>query len=78
MPELTLYVTTWCPFCRRVLRFMDEHGIELDVRTIDTNDDDRAHLLEHGGKTQVPCLFIDGSPLYESADIIAYLAKTFG
>ena len=30
-------------------------------------------LMEVGGKRQVPCLFIDGAPLYESSDIIDWL-----
>ena len=33
------------------------------------------YLIEHGGKEQVPCLFIDGKPLYESLDIIAWLEE---
>ena len=28
-----------------------------------------------GGKRQVPCLFIDGKPLYESSDIIAWFEQ---
>lgn len=27
------------------------------------------------GKRQVPCLFIDGKPLYESSDIIAWFEQ---
>lgn len=30
-------------------------------------------LVQVGGKQQVPCLFIDGKPLYESLDIISWL-----
>ena len=32
-------------------------------------------LLSVGGKMQVPCLFIDGEPLYESMDIIKWLEE---
>ena len=32
-------------------------------------------LVKVGGKRQVPCLFIDGDPLYESLDIIDWLQK---
>ena len=28
-----------------------------------------------GGKEQIPCLFIDGQPLYESQDIVKWLRK---
>ncbi len=78
MPALELYVRRWCPFCAKVRRFMEERGIEIALHDIGESKDDRAFLLERGGKEQVPCLFIDGTPLYESDGIIAYLDKTFG
>lgn len=78
MPALELYVRRWCPFCAKVRRFMEERGIEIALHDIGESKDDRAFLLGRGGKEQVPCLFIDGTPLYESDGIIAYLDKTFG
>ncbi|MDU3117838.1 MAG: glutathione S-transferase N-terminal domain-containing protein, partial [Finegoldia magna] len=32
---------------------------------------------EKGGQDQVPCLFIDGKPMYESMDIIKFLDEKF-
>lgn len=32
-------------------------------------------MRDMGGKRQVPCLFIDGKPLYESSDIIAWFEQ---
>ena len=32
-------------------------------------------LVKDGGKEQIPCLFIDGQPLYESQDIVKWLRK---
>lgn len=71
-----LYYKKSCPFCQKVLRFMDEHKITMDTR--DTlqpgyqND-----LVRIGGKKQVPCLVINGKALYESDDIMAYLKENF-
>ena len=72
-----LYIMPGCPFCHKVQRYMDQRGIELPLRDITADPDARATLERVGGKVQVPCLFIDGAPLYESDDIIAYLARTF-
>ena len=72
MPSLELYVGFWCPYCQKVLRFMEAHGIEVPLRDID-EPANKAFLVEHGGKGQVPCLFIDGAPMYESLDIIEWL-----
>lgn len=70
---LELYIMPGCPFCRKVLSYMERQGIEIPLRDITANSSDRSTLQNVGGKVQVPCLFIDGKPLYESDDIIAYL-----
>ena len=67
-----LYIMPGCPFCRKVLSYMERQGIEIPLRDITANPSDRSTLQNVGGKVQVPCLFIDGKPLYESDDIIAY------
>lgn len=75
--DLELFIMPGCPYCRKVLRFMERNGIELPLHDITTSADDHNRLARIGGKVQVPCLFIDGAPLYESADIVAYLDKRF-
>ena len=52
---------------------MQENKISIEKRDTMQNPSFRQELLEVGGKTQVPCLFIDGKPLYESDDIIDYM-----
>ena len=34
-------------------------------------------LVREGGFYQIPCLFIDGRPLYESDDIVRFLREHF-
>ncbi len=77
--QYTLYVKDGCPFCAKVLDFMDEHGIVLPIMdiTLEPREDAYDTLINLGGKFQVPCLDIDGTALYESSDIIAYLNRTF-
>lgn len=77
--KYTLYVKAGCPFCKKVLDFMDEHHIVLPVVDVSLMVHDVAYdqLINLGGKFQVPCLDIDGTAMYESDDIIAYLNKTF-
>lgn len=71
--NMVLYYKPTCPYCRRVLSFMEDNDIVLELRDT-TNPDVRAELVRIGGKPQVPCLLIDGKPLYESADIVSYLS----
>ena len=70
-----LYMRPTCPYCVKVLHYMDTHGIELEMRNIQ-DATFALELVAIGGKQQVPCLVIDGTALYESDDIIAYLGKT--
>jgi len=53
---------------------MENNGIALDKKNI-TKPAIRAELIEIGGKGQVPCLVHNGKPLYESTDIINWLAQ---
>lgn len=73
--DLVLYYKPTCPFCARVLDYMEEAHISLPLRNILEDNDALNTLIEVGGKKQVPCLFIDGKPLYESGDIIDYLRE---
>jgi glutathione S-transferase len=77
MTTLALYYSPTCPYSLKVLRFMERNGIVIDLKsTMDSQN--LKTLLEVGRMNQVPCLFIDGKALYESDDIINYLADHFG
>lgn len=73
--DLVLYYRPTCPFCVRVLKRMKDLGIEgaITLKNISDDEEAEATLISVGGKRQVPCLLIDGEPLYESGNIVAWL-----
>ena len=75
--KLELFKKDSCPYCVRVMMLVDELGVgdKIEYRDIARDADARRRLLEVGGKQQVPCLFIDGEPLYESADIMRWMRE---
>lgn len=74
MPKLELYYKPTCPYCQKVMRFMNQNGITLTMHnTLEGNNRDK--LVEIGGMPQVPCLVIDGRAMYESDDIIEWLKE---
>ena len=79
--DLTLFKSDTCFYCHRVLSTVRSLQVPLTLRDTRKDPQARAKLIEVGGKRQVPCLFINGVPLYESSDIIRFfqglvIAKT--
>ena len=73
--KLELFKRDTCPYCVKVQMFIEELGVEDQIEQLDITKDPAAceRLIEVGGKQQVPCLFIDGRPLYESRDIMNWI-----
>ena len=78
MPKLMLYYFPSSPYCRVVLDCLERLDLEIPMRDIQSEPGARDELMEIGGKGQVPCLVIDGKPLYESADVIRWLEANAG
>ena len=72
---LILYGRPSCPYCARVDRVIEELGIEEKItrRLTTIGSEWRTDLRNRTGSTQVPCLFIDGNPMFESLDIIDWM-----
>ncbi len=72
--ELRLFVSDTCGYCRLVKKYIDDCGrTDVKYENISQSPEAAEELVTVGGKSQVPCLFIDGKPLYESSDIIQWL-----
>ena len=71
---LELFMMETCPYCRKVMDFMDENNIEYIKNDI-SEDVNNSNLIAIGGKEQVPFLYNPETKngLYESDDIIEYL-----
>ncbi len=74
MTDLVFYYLPTCPFCLKVMAFMKKNDIEIPLKDINA-ESHRQELMKIGGKTQVPCLIIDGKALYESEDIITWFKE---
>jgi len=72
---LVLYYTTYCPYSVKVLRYLEKIHKTIPMKNLDKDPEGKAELRRFGGKMQVPCLFIDGKPLYESDQIIRWLSQ---
>ncbi|MCK6528683.1 glutaredoxin [Myxococcota bacterium] len=73
--RLILYTREDCPYCAKVVRYIDRIGAAVEYRDIGQEPRYRQELKQIGGKVQVPCLVIDGQPMYESDDIVRWLSN---
>lgn len=71
---LDLYILKTCPYCKKVISFLEDKGILYNEIDIENRTNEEA-LIKLGGKRQVPFL-VDKDrniQMYESNDIIEYL-----
>ena len=75
--HLALYKYDTCPYCRFVYRALDELSVNIEYRDIRQERSHLESLMGATGRRTVPCLFIDGEAMFESADIVAWLRANF-
>ena len=75
--DLVLYYFPSCPYCKKVIKCLYKYDIEIKMKNIQKDKVADKELVDIGGKRQVPCLFIEGQPLYESNDIIAWFKNNY-
>ena len=73
---LELYYLETCPYCRKVLNYLDENKIKYTAKNIEVKEN-YDKLIELGKKSQVPFLTDSETSvqMYESDEIINYLSK---
>lgn len=75
---VVLYMRPSCPYCRKVMKYLDSIGETIPMKDIGKDSGAREELIRVGGKKQVPCLFINGKAHYESNWIMNWLGKHQG
>lgn len=71
--QLELYKFDSCPYCIRVFCALDGLDLTVAYRDIRADPSALARLIELTGRKQVPCLVINGEPMFESADIVGWM-----
>lgn len=75
--QLQLFHKWQCPYSAKVRDFIDAHGLNDRIEYSEITEDEsaRGRLAELTGKSQVPCLVVDGTPLLESDAIVKWLQQ---
>ncbi len=57
-PAVTLYVSDWCPFCRRARGLLAEKNVEFSEINIEDDAKLREEMIERSNRRTVPQIFI--------------------
>jgi glutaredoxin 3 len=77
-PEVVVYTTSWCGWCRKTLAFLDERGVDYVNKDIEANEWHRDELIQKTGRTSIPVVEIDGQLIrgYNAARMEELLARS--
>jgi len=71
--QITLYYSPQCPYSQKVLSYLRNSGIQIPMKNVKIDGTAREELLKKGGHLFVPCLIVNGEPIYNANDIIDWL-----
>ncbi len=74
-PVLVLYYSPSCGYSQKVVRYLKQIHKTVPMKNVINDREAKEELRKFGGIMQVPCLLIDGKPLYESDLIIQWLSE---
>ncbi|WP_248895666.1 glutaredoxin family protein [Haloplanus halobius] len=79
-PPITLYRLQACPYCERVVRVLQDLGLEYTSRFVEPMHAERNVVKRVAGSRPVPAIVDDrtGVTMSESANIVEYLESTYG
>jgi len=60
MPEIKIYSTPWCTFCKMEKEWLSRHGIEFEDINVAADREAAEEMIEKTGQTGVPVTEIDG------------------
>lgn len=75
-PEVVIYTTSWCPYCRRAKALLDRKGVQYLEIDVDGDPAKRREMIARaGGRTSVPQIFIRGRAIGGSDELRALEAS---
>ena len=71
-----LFQAEWCPHSHKVRQRLTELGLDVRLRQVAADPDERAELRQVAGTTEIPVLAAEDGATYRGEDeILAYLAQ---
>ena len=61
--EMTIYIKSWCSWCKEALAWLDAHGYRYQVREVLEDPEAMARMREISGQSLTPTMEVDGKVL---------------
>ena len=58
MPAVTIYTTSWCPYCRAATDLLRYKGVAFEEIDVERTAGARSEMVAKAGRTSVPQIFI--------------------
>jgi glutaredoxin 3 len=72
MQAVKMYTTAVCPYCIRAKQLLQSKGVtQIEEIRVDTNPEQRAHMMEVTGRRTVPQIFIGSTHVGGCDDLMA-------
>lgn len=76
MPQVTVYTTSWCPYCSAAKSLLKRKGVAFEEIDVDGKPELRRTMTERAsGRTSVPQIFIGAQHVGGSDDLHALDAR---
>jgi glutaredoxin 3 len=71
MPDVTIYTTSWCPYCRAATDLLRRKGIAFEEIDVERTAGARSEMVGRAGRTSVPQIFVGERHLGGCDDLYA-------
>lgn len=68
---MVIYITHWCPYCARARALLESKGIAFTEIDIEAVPGARSEMLARSGGSSVPQIFIGGTHVGGSDELLA-------
>jgi glutaredoxin len=58
MKKIIIYTTSWCPWCQKTKKFLENLGYSYEERNVELNPEWGKELIEKSGQMGVPVTLI--------------------
>jgi glutaredoxin 3 len=70
-PAVTMYATSWCPYCHRARSLLASKGVTIVEIDVESAPEKRAEMQSRSGRRTVPQIFIGDQHVGGSDDLQA-------